>query len=511
MNQTTKKAIGDSRKPVVELLLLTILALFCRLPFFFQSIIDWDESTLILVGQLILDGHLPYTRLWELKPPFAFGFYSLAILLFGKTIASVRLAGALVVAFTAFVVGRTTQRLSTVRAGRLAGVLLVLMMSVLPSGQAVMSEHIAVLPMALALYLLVKQGVTTVSVFYSGLLLSTAAMVRLNLAYVAVGTGLYLLIIGLRQPLSRQVLRGLAYSLGGVIPIFLGFAPYWIAGIPQVWWNSVVVASLHRASADIPGDEAARTFWQEVAQAVFAWDGWGLQILLGLGAIAAARAVLKRRKRMSPSQTLGWSLMIVLIWTLQFSGLSSGGAHFHYLLQLVPFVAIFLGIWIDTAIRKRAQVIPIVVLMLCLVTYPVFNQYAVILPRALAGAPLDQSSARQIADYFLDNDLADRSIYLLRDHIAYWHLGAYPLTASTTHPSTIGKDYLLQVLYGPSWSSPLEMRRLLAQKPEFIVKDEHPFYLKAQPETTELLATVLDQDYVLVHSIEGRSIYRRRF
>ncbi len=215
-----KQSMSKTRTLALELLLLSLLSVFCRLPFFFESMIDWDESTFILVGQSIIDGHLPYTQLWELKPPFAFGFYALAILLFGKTIASVRFAGALVVAFTAFVTNRTTQQLSTVRAGRLAGVLTVLLLSVLPSGQAVMSEHVAVLPMAIALYLLVKKGITTATVFYSGLLLSSAAMVRLNIAYSAVGIGLCLLVIGFKQPLTQQIRRGVAYGVGSAIPIF---------------------------------------------------------------------------------------------------------------------------------------------------------------------------------------------------------------------------------------------------------------------------------------------------
>jgi hypothetical protein len=32
------------------------------LPFFFPDTIDWDESTLIIMGQGILDGYLPYDR-----------------------------------------------------------------------------------------------------------------------------------------------------------------------------------------------------------------------------------------------------------------------------------------------------------------------------------------------------------------------------------------------------------------------------------------------------------------
>src|SRR5437899_2303518 len=37
-------------------------------PFFFTGI-DGDESTFILTAQSVLDGHLPYTDFWDIKPP----------------------------------------------------------------------------------------------------------------------------------------------------------------------------------------------------------------------------------------------------------------------------------------------------------------------------------------------------------------------------------------------------------------------------------------------------------
>ena len=42
---------------------LCLWALILRLPFFFPDTIDWDESTLIIMGQGIRDGFLPYDRM----------------------------------------------------------------------------------------------------------------------------------------------------------------------------------------------------------------------------------------------------------------------------------------------------------------------------------------------------------------------------------------------------------------------------------------------------------------
>ncbi len=55
-------------------LVLFAISFQIRLPFFFRDYVDRDESTFILMGQSWVDGHLPYTQLWDLKPPLVFLF-----------------------------------------------------------------------------------------------------------------------------------------------------------------------------------------------------------------------------------------------------------------------------------------------------------------------------------------------------------------------------------------------------------------------------------------------------
>ena len=57
-------------------LALLALALATRLPYFFVDVIDWDESTFILMGHSLLKGFLPYTHLWDLKPPAIFFLFA---------------------------------------------------------------------------------------------------------------------------------------------------------------------------------------------------------------------------------------------------------------------------------------------------------------------------------------------------------------------------------------------------------------------------------------------------
>ena len=124
-----------------------------RLPFVFPAVIDWDESTFVLMGQALLHGHLPYVELWALKPPLAFAFFSAVIAIFGRNLVAVRLAGTLCVVVTAFLIYLTASRVWNRRVGLIAAILCVATISLLPSGQATMSEHVALVPLTWALWL----------------------------------------------------------------------------------------------------------------------------------------------------------------------------------------------------------------------------------------------------------------------------------------------------------------------------------------------------------------------
>ncbi|MEM9869038.1 MAG: glycosyltransferase, partial [Bacteroidota bacterium] len=82
------------------LLVLVLVTLFIRFPFFFRDYVDRDESTFIIMGQSWVNGHLPYTHLWDLKPPITFLFFASIITIFGKSFIAIRLFGALLVALT---------------------------------------------------------------------------------------------------------------------------------------------------------------------------------------------------------------------------------------------------------------------------------------------------------------------------------------------------------------------------------------------------------------------------
>ena len=101
----------------------TALAFVLRSSTFFHSVENWDESQFLLVARSLLDGHAPYTEIWERKPPGIFVLFAVAQLVFGRSVAAIRILGCLAVAASAvllFLIGRS---LKNPTAGLLAGIL----------------------------------------------------------------------------------------------------------------------------------------------------------------------------------------------------------------------------------------------------------------------------------------------------------------------------------------------------------------------------------------------------
>jgi 4-amino-4-deoxy-L-arabinose transferase-like glycosyltransferase len=231
------------------LLLLTVAV---RFPFFFPAVIDWDESTFILIGQSLADGHLPYTQTWDVKPPLGFVFYAALIRLFGHSVMAIRLGGVILVATTAFLVYVIASRTwRSAAAAWAAAVLTVGGMSLLASVQATMLEHVMLVPFtgALAVLLCCRRAAHTW--FAAGALLATATLIRFDAAFAAIAVGVFVYADARRHAVSG--VRALA-AFGGGAAAVVGptIAIYFAAGEFDTLWTTVVGSPASYAQAQNP-------------------------------------------------------------------------------------------------------------------------------------------------------------------------------------------------------------------------------------------------------------------
>ena len=467
---------------------LLVLSIVVRLPMFFPAVIDHDESTAILIGQFWLDGYLPYLSVWDLKPPLLFGAFAGILALVGDSVPGIRLVGAICVAVTAGLVYETARRTWSSASAACAAALCVVLLSVMASGQATMSEHVMLPFLMGAVVLWRRPHRSPASWFAMGGLLAAAVLVRPNAVFPL------LAIAGVlaadRTGSTRA--RWLAFVAGGVVVTASVCAPFVLSGHFSDLWSAAVVSA--GARAGLAGNGATHVL--DLLRAAVTIDGtsspfWLAILLWGLAFFGVIRDGNRQLSLLLVSVLLG----IVL----------SGGTYQHYFLQAVPFAALLAASSLEALSRRgRAAVVSLAVVAAVVALQPVMREYRSLGHRVATGAPLSYGSAYDIAAYLAQENPDNRPVVLLTDHLAYWLLDAVPPSRFATHPTTLGRAQVLQVM---GTSPLLEVDAIFAKAPLFVVMDPAEGIEDAAAQAR--LRALLASDYALQPSIAGRAIYRR--
>lgn len=483
-----------------------LVSFFVRTPFFFHSVIDWDESTFILMGQSILDGHLPYVELWDIKPPLTFVPFAVFILLFGDSIVGVRIGGAISLAVAAFLAYLISKYLWGRLAGFLSGAMTIVFVSLVPGGQATMAEILALVPLLGALAIAVRYGNVPKAVFFVGFFISIAALVRLNLAYLAVVVGLFILVyqvlVEKRLPIAQLGL----YAVGGVVPIALVCLPYIWSGYWETLITSAVIAPLQYS---VSQNSAVDSLLFHLK------TGFGVgNALLWVGFIAGIGMCVLNWTHYSDAQKHGIYVIAPFFLGTALSIINTGSAFYHHLIQIFGLLSLPAGLFYASFFFKRykksiAIVFAVIMMISSISVLRVYKSFAW---KLLVDAPLDLKSdaGYQLAAYLKDANEENDPIYLMRGHIAYWLTGTKPISKIVTHPDNIGRPFLIKVLEGQDASTATEMQKIIDQMPMFIVKRDHVDYLKDDENAQKILDSALSEKYEPVEKFGQLNVYKRK-
>lgn len=507
----------------IALVYSLVISFIIRFPYYFRDVINWDESTFILTGQSLLDGYLPYTQLWDLKPPLLPSAFALFILMLGKSIISIRIAGTICVALTAwftYLIGKTMRGQ---RAGLISATVSALALSVIDFRFfATMSEHVAVVPLTGALLVLVRKPITLKRIFWVGVLLSTATMIRLNLAYVALlaGTTAICLLdhqsIFSGQTLKAICARAASYAAGAIIVITITFLPYLLTHQATIWWDSVILAPLSYSGSQYTLIQSLSSHWERIADLLFNWKSYTTQHHITAAIIYPSSAVgaivcivLLSLKKLTTEEKCSLFLITIFLLSTILSVLSGGRVFLHYWIQFLPFLALFASFaYLPAFLNNRWKIalpIAIVILFFALPR----GEYRVIIERIQSDKSLTYGTGYDIANYFENVDLENKSVYMMTGHIAYWLIDKQPLTKSSTHPSNITKQYLLGISIGPDATPDLALSEILDQKPDYIVAKLDASHLRKHDEIRNRLNETLNTQYEWVHDVPNAQIYKR--
>jgi hypothetical protein len=306
-----------------------------------------------------------------------------------------------------------------------------------------------------------------------------------------------------------------------MIVIFVTAIPYLTQDRLELWFNNLFLVPLKYSSA-----LRSLAHVRELALNAFGISpdfrfhvqifliGWILWVGGFLGML------LRFRQRRELSQPARDQAVILLIFVLgsAASVFLTGSGRSHYLVQLIPCLAIFSAFALTRQpTGRRRLVVELGAFLFIVASSSLFvsHEYSSLAQRVKENKSLSYGPEYEIARYLRQENLDRKPVFLLSDIIVYWFIGQYPVTRLSTHPSNIIRQYLVTAVEGPDATPESEMHRILSREPAFIVKEKHVWYLEgeslhgaAPEEVTRLLNDTLDRDYVLTNVIDGREIYR---
>ncbi len=482
---------------------LLSMGFLVRFPTCFEANVGWDEGTYILSGQAMID--CPDPDLARIS--FRAYPYALFILLFGKSIFWMRFAGTVCIALSSLFVYLIGNRLWNHCTGLVAATLSTLMMILVPSGgqgQATLSEPIALVPLLGAFCVLAFGPLMPLRCFITGIFVAMACLVRLNLAYVAVPIGVFILVSTPRESVRRQFWRAFAYAAGGVSILSISYMDYVTNGLAHNWWRNFS-SGMSYASNQMQMSETI-IFYCRFLLASLLKSSFGISVMLWVGGAAGIVLILRFWKDHNDSDRRVFILLLLFLAATGFSIAAGGAAYGHYTIQVVPFMALAAGSAFSFSVKRIPRIVIAGVVIACTMSLlPSAAKVMLSLKNIKETQAVVRGPAYEIASFLRQANPNKEPMYLLDEHIAYWFCDSLPMSRSTFHPSNIGKPYLLE----PGATTESEMRKILDKRPLFIVKKKNVKYLQRWPDANQLLEDAIANHYQLVAEFDSNGVFRQ--
>ncbi|MEM6520148.1 MAG: hypothetical protein AAF892_02655 [Cyanobacteria bacterium P01_D01_bin.71] len=512
----------DALKAFLGILAVTILT---RLPYFFKADIDWDESTFFLLGQSVLDGHLPYTLWLDNKPPGLWYGFSAFLILGCQSLFGVRLIGSVWIASAAFLNYLSVRKFWGHQTGLVTGLALILFINLNEKGQAVLSEQVALLPMAASFAFLLLRPQQKFSLFAAGGLMTIAAMIRLNLAYTLVCLGGYVLITVLLQKettLKTKIKQFSFFSFGCLCILGGVITPYLFTRQLDILYSGMIEAALSFSSSQ---KTPLSVLSSQISHTVRATLLGRVSISLSLVSLITFYALgmsgyklVKHFKSLCVEQRRFYILAFIYLLSIEFSILQSGNFYGHYNIQLLFPISLLIAPQVQALLIRRNHVPRIAkrlriifFLALAIIGSHVFLQYQLVAANHIRNGTPFYGISFEIATVIEQFNPTKAPVWIQTNHLAYWLTDTKPVIPSAVHPSSLNKEFLLKAWHGEHSSTLKELQKILDAEPVLIVADrERRDLLADYPVAQQRLKSYLEENYRLLNTDYPRLIFHQR-
>jgi 4-amino-4-deoxy-L-arabinose transferase-like glycosyltransferase len=338
------------------LLLVLIVPLLLALPTLTYPL-GRDQGEFATIARGILQGRVPYTELWNPKPPAVFYVYAAAMQLFGQTSIAIRLLDFLVVPLISlllFDLGRSWLNRSV---GLWAAFLIPVFYFSETFWTLTQNDGLVLLPMVAAIWL-VWRGIQPgrghwLYLLLAGVLCGYAVWFKYPFILFVVVTAAVIL-AGLPGGwLTRQKFMALAVLAVGMLLSLTGGV---LALVAQGAWAEFLL------SARVTADYTRLTLnWEDFRELMrtaleYRWLHWGLLFLLaGMG---GSWLLMRWRRAALPTTDRIW-LRMLWLWlaiTLAIMLVQAKAYDYHWLPMLPPLVLLSAGMITVLAVRLRMNI-----------------------------------------------------------------------------------------------------------------------------------------------------------
>tara|TARA_A100001011_G_scaffold67383_1_gene68578 strand:- start:2810 stop:4297 length:1488 start_codon:yes stop_codon:yes gene_type:complete len=472
--------------PIVLLFLFSFLTQFYSID---QEVIDWDESDFILMGQSFYKGNLPYIELWDLKPPMHFLLIGLTFKTFGPTFLVARLLGDFLVFVTSVLVFHIARHSLERFESFLASSLYISFVS-FEFSQPTMTEYTSTFFILLGIFFIYKDSNT--GYFLGGIFVSLSILTRTNSAFVFL---FFILFLYKKFGIKKKLVN---FIFGSVIPLLVLVIIYTSHGALKVFLYSVFLIPLRNTLIR----DNFFVFLKNSFQGIFLDSFFSIPLWILIFSFFVIFLLLRNSKlfleNLATLNTNKNQILIITFFALTISILAGGRFFYHYLIQLFPFLAIFIFLFVKQFINSEN------LMKFILITIMVIN----FLPLGLKSINNLQNYNILEADYkikkfteFIDKD---EELLALDNHLIYFYLETKPLTP-IVHPNTIFKNEE----YSEIIKDLIDLGYIVKNQ-SMVILDNLPYYILCGSECKESLPENYLNDYQLIHNIDDINLYKLR-
>jgi hypothetical protein len=457
---------------------LFLLVLITRLPTFFRSVMDWDESLYFLIAEQWRAGHLPYTTVWDNKPIGIYEIFALFQSWFGDSVVSIRVASVAFITVTAFAVFKIALHIPLsdhrfrATCALFAGVAYAVC-SLTNDGLAANTEIFMSCFTALAVLSALSQRS-----FTAGLLFGMAFMTK----YVAVFEfpAILFALLALRPALDLNIAikTAIAALTGAALPLLLTVLLYGATGHLHPWWEDSILSNFRRVAVPVSMPALTYAFNLEAAR-------WSPLFVISFAMLAMAVFRLPRLRQPETSTGAARCHIFLALWLAGGCiGVVSAKSFFdHYFLQILPVMCVTLAWMLLTAapLIRAWPAFATGILFTAILALPAIAAATAlgqaanpIMSISQGRITLQPDTPTQIASDIqpLLTTPGANQIYVFDYQPIIYSLAGQKPPTKYAFPSVLTKCQLAQVAKVRALH---EIRRILATNPEFIVRSLHPF------------------------------------